>query len=105
MSGLARSLIVIMGEMVVCWEEGVVVGSVERVEGVHYRLGEDVGGWGWGVVGGEVVLGEEFEPGFKGRSGSGVSQGEEAWLSLGCTDVVMEEETFEIGGEAEDGYV
>ena len=37
-SGLARSLIVIMGEMVVCWEEGVVVGLVERVEGVHYCL-------------------------------------------------------------------
>ena len=33
-SCLACSLIVFMGEMVVCWEEGVVMGLVERVEGV-----------------------------------------------------------------------
>ena len=94
MSGLACGLIVVMGEMVVCREEGVVVGLVERVEGVDYRLGEDVGGWWRGVVGGEVVLGEEFEPGFKGCSGSGVSQGEEAGLSRGVADVVVEEEAF-----------
>ena len=31
-SGLVCGLIVFMGEMVVCWEEGVVMGLVERVE-------------------------------------------------------------------------
>ena len=34
----ACSLIVCVGEVVVCWEEGVVVGLVERVEGVQDGL-------------------------------------------------------------------
>ena len=38
-SGMASSLIVFMGEVVVCWEEGVVMGLVERVEGVDDCLG------------------------------------------------------------------
>ena len=37
-SCLACSLIVFMGVMVVCWEEGVVVGLKERVECVNNRL-------------------------------------------------------------------
>ena len=53
-----------------------------------------MGGWGWCVVGGVVVLGEECEPGFKGCLGSGVGQGQEACLSRGFKDVVVEEEAF-----------
>ena len=64
--------------------------------------------WGGGngvLLGGVVVLGEECEPGFEGCLGSGVGQGEEVCLSGGFKDVVVEEEAFEFGGEAEYGCI
>ena len=89
-SCLACSLIVFMGVMVVCWEEGVVMGKEERVECVNDCLREDVGRREWGVVGGKVVLGEESEPGFEGCVRSRIGQGEEVCLSGGSKDVVVE---------------
>ena len=53
----------------------------------------------WGVV----VLGEECEPGFEGCVRSRIGQGEKVCFSGGSKDVLVEKETFKVGGEVEYG--